>query len=229
VASDPTPIPNNPLAAQPIGGFVADLASSSPTPGGGAVAALMGASAAGLLSMVAEFSIGKPRLAAYERTVEQARQVGKRMGEELLRLADVDAETFATFMAAWTESRDVPPDRRREALATQVRAMADAPRQMVACCETIADAASRLAGRSSRNLASDLTCAAYAVEAAATSAAENVYMNLAFMADASEAESLRLEVRRMVQAVQRDARACRRVAASGKRRRPERPTAERTG
>ncbi len=41
--------------------FVAELASSSPAPGGGSIAALGGALAAGLSSMVGELTVGREK------------------------------------------------------------------------------------------------------------------------------------------------------------------------
>jgi Formimidoyltetrahydrofolate cyclodeaminase (EC 4.3.1.4) len=54
------------LMQQPLGAILDALASRAPTPGGGSVAALTGAMAAGLVSMVCELTIGKPQFAEME-------------------------------------------------------------------------------------------------------------------------------------------------------------------
>ena len=46
--------------------FLDQLASRSATPGGGSVAALMGAQSAALISMVCNLTIGKPKYAEVE-------------------------------------------------------------------------------------------------------------------------------------------------------------------
>jgi methenyltetrahydrofolate cyclohydrolase len=216
-----TPAPG-PLASQPVRAFVSDLASSSPTPGGGAGAAVIGATAASLLSMVAELSAGRPSLSSFSPTILRAGLIGRQTGAELLRLADRDAEAFGTFMDTWRRTKDQPADARRDAVSLAARSSAEAPRLMLDCCALIAEACERLAGRSNPNLASDLLCASYAVEAAAHCAAENVFVNLASLADRAEAEALRKEARLVVAAVERDARACRRRVSTGKPRQPER-------
>jgi formiminotetrahydrofolate cyclodeaminase len=213
------------LADLSVGRFIGDLSTSAPTPGGGAAAAVVGAIAAGLVSMVAELSANRPKLQPYAATVHRSAVVGRRMGLEMLRLADQDAVAFEAFMDAWRRSREMAPDERRVALSAAARASAEAPRLILSCCVVIADACRRLAGRSNRNLDSDLVCASRAVEAAAHCAAENVRVNLSKIADLADAAALREETRRREAGVERDARACRRAIASPRPRGPERPQA----
>ena len=68
-----------------IGEFLEELAARKPTPGGGSVAALSGALAAGLVSMAADFSGNK-------YSSEQARTLMK----TLTHLIDRDAQAFAS-------------------------------------------------------------------------------------------------------------------------------------
>jgi formiminotetrahydrofolate cyclodeaminase len=64
--------------------FLEELAARKPTPGGGSVAALSGALAAGLVSMAAEFS-GNKDVSGQARTLMNT----------LMRLVDRDAQAFA--------------------------------------------------------------------------------------------------------------------------------------
>lgn len=68
----------------PIKDFVDELASRKPVPGGGSVAALSGALAAGLVSMAAEYSSDRA-------TAEKSR----RFGGVLMGLIQKDAEAFS--------------------------------------------------------------------------------------------------------------------------------------
>jgi formiminotetrahydrofolate cyclodeaminase len=68
-----------------IEGFLGELAARKPTPGGGSVAALSGALAAGLIAMAAAFSQN-------EESVEQARTLMNTLAE----LVDRDAQAFAS-------------------------------------------------------------------------------------------------------------------------------------
>ncbi|MHB8960769.1 MAG: cyclodeaminase/cyclohydrolase family protein [Candidatus Limnocylindrales bacterium] len=210
------------MADHTVREFITALGASAPTPGGGSGAAVIGATAASLLGMVAELSAGRAGLAPFEATIGLARRTGLQAGADLLALADRDAEAFSAFMDAWGQSRDWASDARREAVTRAARAAAEAPRRMLDCCVDLAESCEALAGRSNPNLASDLVCASYAVEAAAHCAAENVYVNLPNIDDRLDAEALRLEAREKVAAVERDARACRRMAARGVLRKPRR-------
>ena len=53
------------MREQTIGRWLDDLASGAPAPGGGAVAAMHAAMGAGLVSMVCELTIGRPRYAQH--------------------------------------------------------------------------------------------------------------------------------------------------------------------
>lgn len=72
--------------------FINDLSAKKPTPGGGSVAALTAAFAAGLFSMVVRYSIGKS-----ERIDKKAKSILKRilfLEKRFLHLADADIEAY---------------------------------------------------------------------------------------------------------------------------------------
>ena len=214
------------VAAMTVGQFVDRLASSDPTPGGGAAAALIGATSASLVSMVAALS-GSPKLDAYRATIDWANVTARHMGAELLRLADEDARAFEAFMTAWRSTKGMDATEKRAVLSEAGRASLEPPRAMLRCCVAVAEAGERLAGRSNLNLVSDLLCASRAVEAAAHCAAENVLVNVANLADRAEADALCAETRRVVADVERVARATRRNAITGTLRAPRRLRPER--
>ena len=58
---------------QPIGGWLEELGSSAPAPGGGAAAALEVAMGAALVEMVCNLTIGKPAFAEHEAVMTEAR------------------------------------------------------------------------------------------------------------------------------------------------------------
>ena len=80
--------------------FVAELASSSPAPGGGSIAALGGALAAGLSSMVGELTVGREKYAAVQEEMTRVKDEAKTLAAELLELIDRDTDAFNAFMAA---------------------------------------------------------------------------------------------------------------------------------
>ena len=81
--------------------FVKELASDSPAPGGGSVAALSGALGAGLISMVCNLTIGKEGYEAYESDMVEVRAKSESLYASLLERIDNDTEAFNKVMAAF--------------------------------------------------------------------------------------------------------------------------------
>ena len=66
------------------------LASGKPTPGGGSAAALVGALGTGLLSMVANFTIGREKYKSVEEEIKEGLQNCERIRNRLLALVHED-------------------------------------------------------------------------------------------------------------------------------------------
>jgi len=62
------------LLDQPVRRFLDELASAAPAPGGGSIAALSGAMAAGLLTMVCDLTIGKKQYAEFDDEMRALRE-----------------------------------------------------------------------------------------------------------------------------------------------------------
>jgi methenyltetrahydrofolate cyclohydrolase len=202
--------------------FVDQLTSAAPVPGGGSASAVAGSLAAGLVSMVASLSIGRPRYRAYAATITSAGGAGRRLAFELLALGDRDAEAMIALLDASRLPRGTETEQatRTAAIDLAARKASHAPRLILAACLEIAQAAERLAGRSNLGLASDLSVASRLIEGAAHGAAENVLVNLPSVADQGEAGCLAEEVHKTVASITRLARATRRHVASHKLRNP---------
>jgi glutamate formiminotransferase len=89
------------LAAMTVQEFVEETASESPAPGGGSVAATMGALGAALGTMVANLSSHKQGWDDRWEEFSDWAVRGKACYQELLRLVDLDTEAFEGIMAAW--------------------------------------------------------------------------------------------------------------------------------
>jgi glutamate formiminotransferase/formiminotetrahydrofolate cyclodeaminase len=81
--------------------FIEAVASGSPTPGGGSVAALAGALAAALAGMVARSTIGKKKYAEVETAMQDAAVVADSLLPELIRAISDDSQSFEQLMAAF--------------------------------------------------------------------------------------------------------------------------------
>ncbi len=83
-----------------IEAFTKELASDSPAPGGGSVAALCGTLAAGLGVMVAALTVGREKYKDSWEKMEEALKAGEKLRTEFIKLMNEDTESFNIFMKA---------------------------------------------------------------------------------------------------------------------------------
>ncbi|MEE1274767.1 MAG: cyclodeaminase/cyclohydrolase family protein [Olegusella sp.] len=155
--------------------FAEALAAKQPVPGGGGAAAVVGALAASLCSMVANYTVGKKKYADVEDDVKQLLEQVDQEREQLLQLIDDDAKAFEPLAAAYKIPKDDPD--RDGIVENATRDAARAPQEMVfRICKVVA-ILEQLEQKGSRMLLSDVGCAAYLAVAALKSAALNVFVN----------------------------------------------------
>jgi formiminotetrahydrofolate cyclodeaminase len=173
------------LSDQPIGAFLDALASSAPTPGGGSVAALTGAMAAGLVGMVCALTIGKK---SYDEVQEEARGLAEQaaaLRAELLGLAQADVDVFGRLSTAYKLPRTTEADAasRRAAIQLVTRQAAEVPMAVARAAVALLPLCAPAASRFNRTVASDIGVAVVLVRAAVHSAILNVEVNLATLED----------------------------------------------
>jgi formiminotetrahydrofolate cyclodeaminase len=164
--------------------FCLGLASRTPTPGGGAVAAVTAAHAAGLIAMVVAYSRGKRVFAEFEEEGEAIETSLRLAIERALAAARADADAYAALNALGTLPADDP--RRLAGFAAAVEAAIAAPMLVVTLAGELAARTRDLAGRTAKALDSDLAIAADLALAAARAAAWNVRVNLPSLATEEE-------------------------------------------
>ncbi|HLA99930.1 MAG TPA: cyclodeaminase/cyclohydrolase family protein, partial [Bacteroidota bacterium] len=94
-------LPNKTLAS-----FLDDLASASPAPGGGSVAAFAGALGSALAAMVCRLTIGKKKYAEVGEEMEAVLMMAEDLRAKFTRLADTDTEAFNKVMDAYSLPKD---------------------------------------------------------------------------------------------------------------------------
>lgn len=175
----------NELGQKYIDTFLDELASGAPTPGGGSVAALTGAMAAGLISMVCALTIGKKQFADFE---DEARAIQKRAEElrrEFQNLAQDDIEVFSRLAAAYKLPRTTDADAasRRAAIQMVTRHATEVPLRVARAATMLLPFCTTLANRCGRLVVSDVGVAAALVRATVQSALLNVEINLTSLED----------------------------------------------
>jgi len=100
-------------------GFVHETASESPAPGGGSIAASMGAMGAALATMVANLSSHKRGWDGRWEEFSGWAVKGKAIHDELLRLIDEDTDAFNRIMDAFGLPRGTEEEKRARTAAIQ--------------------------------------------------------------------------------------------------------------
>ena len=193
------------MAEQTLTDFLAGLAAPTPAPGGGAAAAVSGATAAALVEMVAGLSLKKSpdgaEAALQQRTAAQMAT----LRAELLTLADDDANAYNAFIQAMRLPKVAEHERdaRSRAMSAAAEHAAKVPLKTLRAITAAAEAARLLTGRSLVSAASDLDVALRFARAAGLSAAENVEANLPFIDDPETRATLANQTAASVAALER--------------------------
>lgn len=163
-----------------LGTFLGELASDSPTPGGGSVAALAGALGSALASMVCNLTIGKKKYVDVEDEMKEVLGMTETLRLELTQLIDEDAGAFDRVMDAMKLPKETDEEKaaRRAAIERALVTAASVPLAVMAKCVDVAKLAKVVAGKGNRNAVSDAGVAALMARAGAHAARLNVLINL---------------------------------------------------
>lgn len=173
------PDPPGPLMGLGVGEFTEVLASSSPAPGGGSVAALCGALAAGLAAMVARLTRGKAYAAVEGEMADRCKEADA-LREKLERQVDADTEAFNQVMAAFKlpKGTDTEIAARQAAIQEATKGATLVPCSVMEMGVEALKFAARAAEVGNTNSASDAGVAALLGLACVRGACFNVRINL---------------------------------------------------
>ncbi|HEY7233570.1 MAG TPA: glutamate formimidoyltransferase [Gemmatimonadaceae bacterium] len=185
---------------QSLSGFVSGVASSAPVPGGGSVAAHVGALAAALVQMVAGLTAGKKKYASVDAEMRALALDAAGLVTQLSGLVTRDAAAFAEVAAAYKMPNE-PADaaaRRSAAVTKALIGAAQVPLETARACARAAELAVVVAKKGNTNAASDAGVAALLAEAGCRGAALNVRINVASLEDKSLGAGLLEEAKQLV-------------------------------
>jgi formiminotetrahydrofolate cyclodeaminase len=184
------------VMGQSVGQFLDALASGAPTPGGGSTAALSGAMAAGLISMVCNLSIGKKQLADFEGEARAILARSEELRTELQSLAQEDIAAFERLMAAYRLPRQTDADAasRKAAIQTMTKRATDVPLRTARAAVALLPLCVPLARQGNRQAVSDIGVAALLIQATVPSALLNVDINLHALDDQAFVRDVRAQV-----------------------------------
>lgn len=172
---------STPLRDQSVQSFLDQLASSSPTPGGGSVAALNGALAAGLISMVCHLTVGRPRYAAFEAEAQAILAQSEAIRARLTDLIQIDVAAYSTVADAYKLPKDDPT--RTAAIAAAMVLATDVPLQIAEQAAALLPLALPVAQQGNRTAVGDVVAGAQLAVACVHAALINVDANVGLLAD----------------------------------------------
>lgn len=192
-----------------LGAFAAAVASPTPAPGGGSVAAYAGTLAAALAQMVAGLTVGRKKYAAVEAEMKTLAARAAELVTELYALVDRDAKAYEAVTQAYKLPKEPAEaaERRAAAVMEALLGAAAVPLETARACAAVAELAATAAAKGNTNAVSDGGVAALLAEAACRGAAYNVRINVAAMDDKSRGEPLAREAEALVSRAAQFARA----------------------
>ena len=173
-------------------GFAEETASESPAPGGGSIAAYMGALAAALGTMVANLSAHKPGWDDRWEEFSDIAEKGHAIQDRLLALVDEDTEAFNRIMAVFAMPKKTPEEKEARAAALEAATLyaTEVPlRTMQTAYETF-DILEAMASKGNPASVSDAGVGALAARSAVLGAHLNVRINAAGLKNREKAEEL---------------------------------------
>jgi formiminotetrahydrofolate cyclodeaminase len=173
------------LMDKTIQGFLAELKSDSPAPGGGSAAALAGAIGGALGIMVGNLTIGSGK---YAEVHEQAKQLVNELEEKLARLegyVDEDTQAFTQVMQAYKLPKNTDKEKtlRSQTIQQAMKSAAQLPMQVATICMEVLELSGKMLEIGNVNAASDAAVAGRMAHAAMWSAIYNVKINLGSIKD----------------------------------------------
>jgi glutamate formiminotransferase/formiminotetrahydrofolate cyclodeaminase len=167
------------LVRMSLGDFADETASESPAPGGGSIAAYVGALGAALGAMVANLSSHKKgwddRWAMFSDWADK----GQRHKEELLRLVDADTRAFNAIMAAFAlpKGNEAEKTLRQQAIQEATRTAIEVPFRVMEVAFGSLEVIGAMAVEGNPNSVSDAGVGALCARAAVLGAFLNVRIN----------------------------------------------------
>lgn len=176
--------------------FLNETASSNPVPGGGSIAAQSGATAAALVEMVANLTIGKK---AYEKVSEEMKEIAQKatlLRSELIKEIDRDSEAFNDVMAAYKlpKETNIEKDIRSNKIQETTKHAALVPLEVAKKSYQIIHLSREVVAKGNKNAITDGVVSAMMARTSALSAIYNVKINLSSIYDVDFVDSVSREI-----------------------------------
>ena len=179
--------------------FLEKLASNAPTPGGGGGAAMAGALAVALTSMVGNLTVGKEKFAQHEAEVQELLAKAEALRMKMFLLVNADAEVFDSFMTCYRlpKNTDEEKQARNQAIQNAAKEAAEVPLKIAEACLEIMKLAERISVIGNPGAITDVAVSSIMARAALRSAVYNVVVNLKLIKDEAYNQAMYAELEAM--------------------------------
>ncbi len=173
------------LVSMTLTAFADETASESPAPGGGSIAAYMGAIGAALGTMVANLSSHKRGWDDRWEEFSNWAEKGQKYQSELIRLVDEDTKAFNVIMATFSLPRGTDEEKaaRTKAIQDATKYATEVPYRVMEAAFSSMEVMKAMAEQGNPNSVSDAGVGALAARSAVMGAYLNVKINAAGLSD----------------------------------------------
>lgn len=187
------------LVDNTIKDYLDKAAAGTAVPGGGSVAALNAALAAGLAEMVAHLTIGKKGYETVEDDMRALAESAAQLRNKLTESIDKDADAYTEVMAAFRlpKTTDEETAARKQTIQYAIKHAALVPLEVARNAVAVIELAGEAIRKGNKNAASDGAVAAMNARTAALAAIYNVKINLGSIEDERFVDELTQEVKEL--------------------------------
>jgi glutamate formiminotransferase/formiminotetrahydrofolate cyclodeaminase len=183
-----------------LSSFIAAVAAPVPAPGGGSVAAHVGALGGALAQMVAGLTAGKKKYIAVDAEMRELALTAAGLVNTLSALVAKDATAYTMV----TDAYKLPSEpeealhKRKAAITDALLGAAEVPLETARACARVAELAATCATKGNTNAVSDAGVAALLADAACRGAVYNVRINISSLEDKTRGAGLIAEANQLL-------------------------------
>jgi len=176
--------------------FAAKVASDSPVPGGGSMAAVCGALSAALAEMVANLTIGKKKYIEVETEMKDITLKAVSLREKLLDDIQRDSDSYDKVMASYKMPKETEEEKnaRQNAIQESLKLAASVPLDIAETSFEILPLTNSVVSKGNANAVTDGLVACMMARTAVLSALFNVKINLDSINDEEYVNMMRTKV-----------------------------------
>lgn len=181
---------------EPLEKYLKDASAGTPAPGGGSVAALVGALATTMASMSANFTVGKEKFKQYDAQLKKILDECEKSRETLLLSMEEDIAVYSKVSNAYAlpKSTEAEKKLRSEEIQKAIMIAMEVPIKVTMCCLYVLELTRELVDIANPNLISDVGVAGFLADAAFQCAKLNVEINLASLKNPTLIEKVQNEI-----------------------------------